>query len=472
MVSMVMNSTDSKVLEFIHRNKLILPHQRVLLSLSAGKDSMALLHILRNLCEKLSCSLEIFHLNHCARGLESDGDESFIVQLAESYNIPFTIKRVDVRRSKPAKSSFEEHARLVRYRLLHEVRLERNCDIVATAHTIDDSIETVLMRLFQGTGLFGISGIEFKRDFIIRPLLCLTQDEVYSYLIENGILWREDSSNRDISYVRNYVRHVVLPKVRGRFPQYRNAIMRLSDIVRDTCAIIDLLIEQQYGKLYRWTNDGMIVEVGKISQNEMICRHLIARAFHELGLPLRKTAVDDIVRKLKSQRPNVRVFEGKGLQATKMRDGNSAVLYISQCRDAIADEWCYRISLESLPCVVEIKKAGIKLEIFYCDEEFFLLHKGSVEIAFIALDNNKISLLIRNRKPGDEIALSFGTKKIKNLYIEAKLSFIQKKRIPIVEVEGVIAAVLLGIAGKGHNRISRDFMVTKSSKKILAIKGV
>lgn len=467
-----MNDVETKVLEFINRNELIVPSQRVMLSLSAGKDSMALLHIMRTLCNKLSCTIEIFHLNHCARGDESDADEQFLVQLANHFAIPITIRRADVVATRPYGISFEEHARNVRYALLKEALMQRHCDVAVTAHTIDDAVETLIMRIFQGTGLFGLCGIDPKRDFVVRPLLCLTAEDVYRYLEIHRIAWREDSTNTDRRYLRNYVRHELLPVIRARFPLYREAINRLSEIVRDHCSMVESLVIHLYGEVFRFTHEGIIIELAKVGSNEMLLKHLVARAFHDLGVFMRKRSIEDIVQKLKTHKRNAVVFDGRGVIAQKACFENNEVLVICP-KDFVPfnfNKWEYCIQLSALPVMIQLKEINIALELFWCDEEYFFEHRNDLLHGFIGLEGVKAAVKVRCWKAGDSILLAFGKKKVKKLFNEAKLTPFQKQSVPIIEIDGVIAAVLLGIVNKGVNRIAYDFLVKKSSKKILAIK--
>jgi tRNA(Ile)-lysidine synthase len=348
------NGIEQKVLEYIEKQKLFQSGSRVLLSLSAGKDSMALLHIICAVRPCFSLDVELFHLNHCTRGEESDGDEQFLRETAQRFDIPITIKRMDVRKSRPGGHSFEEHARAVRYELLSECARERHCDVIATAHTRDDSIETIIMRIFQGTGIHGLRGIEPRRDTIVRPLLCLSSEEVLAFLRERDISWREDATNVDIRFLRNYVRQVLIPVVKKRFPDYASALMRLANISRDEQALLDELAQKLYGTdAYQRRDDGIIIAHEAMRGNEALIKHLMARAFHELGGYTSSRMLDDIMKKMQSSRAHRELFRGRGLCAmkTKMRDTSCIRVY----RDADAKplkDWEFAIPLSDIPKAV------------------------------------------------------------------------------------------------------------------------
>ncbi len=466
-----MDDTERKILEYVHKHKLLIPGNRLLLSLSAGKDSMALLHILMALRDVLMINFEIFHLNHKSRGEASDADEMCVHELAKRLGLPLTIERIDVRCTRPGGSSFEEHARNVRYALAEEIARKRHCDAIATAHTLDDSVETVIMRIFQGTGIHGLCGIEPRRGIIIRPLLCLSSDDVYAYVRARGIQWREDETNRDVRYVRNYVRHTLVPIVKQRFPGYQSAIWRLSKSASEEARLVDNLAGQCYGELvFRRNDEGIFIEFEKISGNELLLKYLLAKAFHELGGYISAAMIDDIMRKLTSRRAHLELFCGRGVRAIKARRDGATIVQVHRytCAESVSD-WEYAISLSLLPCTIEIKETGLHLLCYFADGDFFSLHKTARDIAFIAWSGSEEALVLRNRRKGDRISLSSGTKKIKDLFIDAKLSSQEKRLVPLVEVEGRIAAVLIAMAGGDNNRIADAFLVKHGTKKILAI---
>ncbi len=461
----------NKVARFIDSTGMLRNIKKVLLSLSAGKDSMALLHILLDLRDERALNFEIFHLNHLSRGEASDADELFLRERASEFDVPITVQRLDVMKTRPGGCSFEEHARNVRYALAEEIARTQQCDAIATAHTLDDSVETMVMRMFQGTGIHGLRGIEPRRGMLIRPILCLSSDEVYAYLRCHGIRWCDDATNFDARYLRNYVRHTVLPVIERRFPAYQSALARLSTIAREEAALVDNLVKQCYGEsAFRRTDEGIIIELEKVCADEALLKHLIARAFHELGGYISAAMIDDIVRKLTSRRAHAELFCGRGVRATKARRGGAAIIHIHHyAGDEPEGDWKYSISLTRLPCAIDIEEASLNLKLYFADENFFRSHKTAKNIACIALSDAVEEIVIRNRRPGDRISLQIGEKKIKDVFIDAKLSPREKRLVPLVEVGGRIAAVLTGIAAGGTNRISEEFLVISGAKKILAI---
>jgi len=166
-----------RVRAFTMEHGMLTKRDRILLSLSAGKDSVALLDIMSQLAESLELTLGIFHLNHLSRGKESDDDEYFVKELAEQKGLRLYVKRIDCS-VRPSGKSFEDFSRDRRYQMLHEIAGADSWTRVATAHTMSDNSETVLMRILRGTGVHGMRGIDPVRGTLIRPLLILSSSEV------------------------------------------------------------------------------------------------------------------------------------------------------------------------------------------------------------------------------------------------------------------------------------------------------
>jgi tRNA(Ile)-lysidine synthase len=213
---------------------MLSPGDRVLVAVSGGPDSVALLYLLH----KLSYPVVAAHLNHGTRGAESDADAALARALADRLGIPFCEERRDV----PAEvaregRNFHEYARAVRYAFLCRAAREQGCAAVATGHHADDATETLLMRLVRGTGPRGLAGIPPVSDWdgvrVVRPLIECRRSEILAYLGERGIEWREDSSNAQPKYLRNRVRRELLPLLERDFnPQVREGINRLARALR------------------------------------------------------------------------------------------------------------------------------------------------------------------------------------------------------------------------------------------------
>jgi len=197
-----------------------LRERKLLVAVSGGLDSMVLSDLLR----LLNYEISIAHCNFNLRGNESDGDEDFIAQYAEENNLHFFVTRFDtITFASDHKLSIQVAARQLRYLWFDELLRENNVDHLLTAHHLDDSIETFLINLTRGTGLEGLMGIPHQNGKIIRPLLPFTRDEILAYAKENNVQWREDSSNASNKYLRNKLRHDVVPLLKGLNPTFADS---------------------------------------------------------------------------------------------------------------------------------------------------------------------------------------------------------------------------------------------------------
>jgi len=210
---------EQKVGDFIKANELFGSADKILLAVSGGADSTALLYAMRALSSEnvFGAKLLCAHINHQLRGAEADSDEDFIIAQAAELKLAVTTKQADVRGfAGRNKLSIETAARKLRIKNLIEIARANNCDCVATAHQKNDNAETILQRLTRGTGFRGLGGIwpmhVFNDGFnFVRPLLCVRRDEIIKYLQERNLKWRQDHTNADCTYRRNYIRHRLLP---------------------------------------------------------------------------------------------------------------------------------------------------------------------------------------------------------------------------------------------------------------------
>jgi tRNA(Ile)-lysidine synthase len=188
---------------------------RVLVAVSGGADSVALIYLLETLAPLFSFRLAIAHLNHCLREKESDRDAEFVLRLAQKLNLPVYLEKKDVHKYKRRhKLSLEEAARQVRYRFFNQVAKENGFNKIALGHHYDDNAELVLMFILRGSGPLGLSGIPAVRgDKIVRPLINVRRSEIIDYLTEKKLEYVSDTSNTDLNHQRNKLRHDLIPNI-------------------------------------------------------------------------------------------------------------------------------------------------------------------------------------------------------------------------------------------------------------------
>ena len=225
-----------KVIRYIRGRDLLRAGNRVGVAVSGGADSVALLRVLIELRSELGLVLAVAHFNHGLRGEQSDADEAFVAELAKEHGMEHFAGRADVRNhASISKISIEAAGRELRYRWFALLAREQRFDSIATGHTLDDQAETVLLKFLRGAGSRGLAGVYpiVNRDGfrIIRPLLCITRAEVESYLTSLGQPWREDESNLDRRFLRNRIRHQLLPLLEREYnPNLRRLLSDLAEV--------------------------------------------------------------------------------------------------------------------------------------------------------------------------------------------------------------------------------------------------
>lgn len=210
----------------------------VVAALSGGADSVSLLYALKILSQRLGFSLSACHVNHGLRGEESDGDMRFCQQLCQGLDIPLEILNTNVRAFQQKHESLEETARRVRYDFFEKVSRGK---ILATAHSSNDSAETVLLNLMRGTGLKGLCGIPPVRGNIIRPLIYCTRDEVESFCAAAGLKYVTDKTNLSDDYTRNKIRHLILPEMQKINPSLLDTMSRMQKNLREDSDYLEQL---------------------------------------------------------------------------------------------------------------------------------------------------------------------------------------------------------------------------------------
>jgi tRNA(Ile)-lysidine synthase len=272
--------------------RLGLGGQGVLVAVSGGVDSTVLLHGLAALAGELDLRLAVGHVNHGLRGAESDGDEALVADCAKRLALPFAARRVAplaLRGARPhrARPTLQEAARALRRAALAELADERGCAWIATAHTLDDQAETVLMRLLRGASPAGLSGIPERAadGRTVRPLLGTSRAEIERYARERGLVWREDASNRDVRYGRGRLRQLGLARIAEAFnPAWLRAIANLAEAQREESAWIDETVAREAARCLRISAEVVVVDRTAFrGLPEALARRVARSALRALG---------------------------------------------------------------------------------------------------------------------------------------------------------------------------------------------
>ena len=466
-----MNSAFNKFRDYVFQNMLVLRGDRILLAVSAGKDSIAMLYMMQKLKDEVDFETGVFHLNHLTRGAESDADADFVESISRGMGLFFRSFSVDVAAERPGGLSFEEHARNTRYSLLAMTVSENGFTKSATAHNSDDNSETVLMRALSGTGIRGLRGIPARRDGIIRPMLGCTAAEIYGYLTQNGYNWREDRSNLEGHYLRNFVRNRLFPVINERFPDAQSRINHLSSVSAEHIDLLDDSLKAAYPGYLTVKDDSVIISHPGLKGNIPAIKYILSRELNEkFSAKISASVLDEIIRNYLQPRANNILYDKGDFFIRKKHGPSGEMLIISAASKKVSEgpDWEYVINTGS-DKMMRVPEAGIWLNVEESDYNSFCAAEGDGCSVFLSVGPSVRSFTLRNRRKGDRIALEFGSRKIKDLMIEKKLDSEVKNKVPIIIIEGKVAACLLSVLPGSFSRISCNFLVCNDSERIIRI---
>lgn len=421
----------NSLLSMIRRYEMVQPGDTVTCAVSGGADSIAMLFALFLLREKLQIDLRAAHFNHHLRGEESQRDEAFVRDFCAGYGIALTVGEGNV---VPNEKGLEAAARDARYGFLKTLPGK-----IATAHTADDNSETVLMHLVRGTGLKGLGGIAPVRDNLIRPLLLTTRRQVMDFIQEYSLPFVEDSSNATDQFLRNRLRHNVMPALRAENPR----------LAENLSAMALRLREDEAALTEDWNfSQGLSVEAVKSASPAKQSRML--SAFLEY-CGVREPAanhVDLALALVNSENPSARAAFPGGI--TVSREYNRLM--------PIREEKSFEPVVLSCPGVTEIPQLGLvvtcsEAEKITNNENTFTVHPEG-------------QLLLRSRCSGDEIKLPGGTKSLKKLFIDRKIPTNQRPNVPVLADD----AGVLGVYGIGVNGVRRASSLPAVTVTIASLK--
>ncbi len=232
-----------RLLQFIKQEKLFNTSRRILVAVSGGMDSVLLLHLLY----EAGFTVAVAHCNFQLRGRESDGDETFVSQLADELDIPYHLKRFNTAAyAEDKKISIQMAARDLRYAWFEEVRIKNGYDVIAVAHHRDDEVETFFINLIRGSGIAGLHGIKPVAGNIVRPLMFTDRLEIEAYVKKNKLKYREDSSNASLKYMRNKIRHQLLPLMKELNPDIEKTVkVEIERLKQLECLFLEMVEEKE-----------------------------------------------------------------------------------------------------------------------------------------------------------------------------------------------------------------------------------
>lgn len=440
-----------KIKNTIIRENLIEKHDKILIGLSGGADSVFLLNILIQLQRDLDFEIYTCHINHSYRDTALR-DENFSRKISEENNIKFFSKKVDMKQYSIDNSiSLEDSGRILRYKYFNEILKSEDLNKIAVAHHLDDQVETFFLHLFRGSGIDGLCGIQYQNKNIIRPLLDVSKSEILNYLDENDIDYVTDETNFVADVQRNKIRLEMLPYIQDNFNRsISESIYRTVNILKDSKEIIDDVTNFKYKKLVNQENGEYFIDVNLfVREKKSVKRNIIRKLLIELNgsnQDIRMVYIDDIIE----------LFDLKNGSQYVFKDYSFFKSY---------DKVIIRKNLNNK------KNQSVKFELGEISFGDFKINSYLTENTNVKPSINKMifdskilsnNLFLRKRKNGDRIKLKGFTKKVKSVFIDNKIAQIKRDNYPILSDEENVYAIL-------SLKRSNLYMKNDNSKEVLVI---
>lgn len=404
----------NKLRAFLKEQALLSPGDRVIAAVSGGADSVTMLFALYLLRDELGITLEAAHFNHHLRGAESDRDEAFVTDFCGRYDIPL---HLGSGRIVPGKKGLEAAARDARYAFLRRLPGK-----VATAHTADDNAETVLMRLIRGTGLKGLGAIAPVSGNVIRPMLTVTRDDVETFLEEYALPHVEDSSNGTDDFLRNRIRHGILPLMRAENPRIGENLSAMALLLRQDEACLQAMIPEE-----------QVPDVSRLKAMEPALRRRALERF----LKAQGVREPEQIHILQAEQllyhwsPSAAMQFPGGVTIGRQYDR----LVRLECSPELPET---RLSVPGETCI-----GGKRFVSEYATD--LEERPDSVLVCPVG------ALTVRSRRSGDTMRLPGGTRSLKKMYIDRKIPASQRAAVPVLaDDRGVLAVFGIGTDIRFH----------------------
>ena len=404
----------NKLRAFLKEQALLSPGDKVIAAASGGADSVAMLFALYLLRDELGITLEAAHFNHHLRGAESDRDEAFVTDFCGRYDIPL---HLGSGRIVPGKKGLEAAARDARYAFLRRLPGK-----VATAHTADDNAETVLMRLIRGTGLKGLGAIAPVSGNVIRPMLTVTRDDVEAFLEEYALPHVEDSSNGTDDFLRNRIRHGILPLMRAENPRIGENLSAMALLLRQDEACLQAMIPEE-----------QVPDVSRLKAMEPALRRRALERF----LKAQGVREPEQIHILQAEQllyhwsPSAAMQFPGGVTIGRQYDR----LVRLECAPELPET---RLSVPGETCI-----GGKRFVSEYATD--LEERPDSVLVCPVG------ALTVRSRRSGDTMRLPGGTRSLKKMYIDRKIPVSQRAAVPVLaDDRGVLAVFGIGTDIRFH----------------------
>ena len=445
---------EDRILKSIENYKLIENGDTIIVGASGGPDSQFMIYMLNSLKSQIDFEIILAHLNHLHRK-EARNDENLVRKTAEELNLKFfTRARSMDDYAKKLKLSSEDAGRRLRYEFFNDLAKEYKNPKIAVAHNKDDQAETVLMRIIRGTGLDGLRAMDYKSGNIIRPILDIKKSEIIAYIDFKKIPYAIDHTNFENDYTRNKIRLDIIPKLEEINPRVVDQIYSLSELAKDDLEVLDGVIGDKFAELSDIKKDKIIFDKAKFDKTDpAILRRIIRKAIETLN-----GEIKDISRENIDEFLTIRdLGTGKKIIKDRLRlrkSYDSYILEIKKTKDKFEEE----IYLEDVD-LINFDGLYIKTSIINSKK-----YEKSKNIGYFDYYKLTFPLKVRTRKNGDRFTPlgHRSEKKLKDFFMDQKVDREKRDEIPLI----ISNEKIIWLTGL---RISDDFKVTESTKRILKI---
>ena len=457
----------SRIKKTIDRYHLLDRGDRIVVGVSGGVDSMVLLHLLNGFRKDSDLFLIVAHVNHGLRPEESKKEAELVEKESTRLGLPFEYGPFDVRAfSQTAGLSLQDAARRIRFHFFRTLLLKHQASKIALGHNADDQVETILLRLFRGSGLKGLKGmLPIRERRVIRPLLEAWRKDIESFAGDHKIPYFIDSSNLKKDYLRNRIRLDLIPFIEKEYQSnFKELVFRTSVLLREEDDYLENEAEEAYQKIVHEERDGFSFRLSEFQSHHptiqwRVLLNLLARFYREENFEEEAwSAIDPLYEKLRRPPPSFVLELPHGIQVEKRYDR----VILKKGRIRLVPP--FEVGL-STPGRTLIKEIGKEVRVEEWDGEF---KQGNLlqsqDVAFLDYQKLQFPLRMRNFRPGDRFhPLGVkGEQKLKEFFIDHKVPRFERPEVPLLISGERIAWVV------GH-RISEGLKVTEHSKRILRV---
>jgi tRNA(Ile)-lysidine synthase len=456
------------VLNTIRKHDLIPSDSKVLVGVSGGADSLALLHVLHTLREQLDCQLHVATLDHGLRGEASAEDVRFVMDICQQWGIRASVAK---RKVSPQGMGVENSAREVRYAFFAETALQYGARVVAVAHHADDQAETILMHILRGAGARGMQGMAYKAPMpklskdavLVRPLLDVTRQQVETYCRENGLQPRHDATNDDVNYTRNYIRHEIMPRLQKVNPRATFALSRLAEVISTEQLYLDEQLQTALDGKIEMISSRLSIRLSRQYFDLMpltLQRRFIPWALEKMGRA-KDLSYERITAAVELAQTGQVGAIAELPHNTQLRIGYKTLIIEDRSLPSIVLTHMRLDKDSEYPLVIPDK---FKPPLY--DWGLISSFEPSETLAARLDIPEGAQIILRTRRQGERFAplgLNGHTQKLGEWMVDHKVPRAIRDNIPLIVVNGEVAAILYG----EQWTISHHFAVREESKRVV-----